>query len=265
MVLLTVAVGLAVFAVDGAAVAAEQRAARAQVEVGAPQVVLLTGGSVGGTLAATRAVDPTGAWAMAAVQAMSAEPDLLAVDSERLAAVSVWSPQPSGRTLESVAAALHPPAAPPVLVTGRLDLTAVLTSLQDGSEATQEQYQPVDNLQIVPTKLSVTTRRPDGRVVTVPVGTVRIGTQQLSVELVGCEKGCALDGFVVQSFGAFAQSDTTLVVDGLADATGPLPLPADEGTWRRWRVRPRAHQPGRGRPCLDRHRLGRLHGAHDRR
>ncbi len=232
VVLLTVAVGLAVFAVDGAAVAAEQRVAQAEVEVGAPQVVLLTGGSVGATLAAARAVDPDGAWAMAAVQAVSGEPDLLAVDSQRLAAVSVWTPQPSGRTLADVTAELHPPAAPPLVVTGRLDVTATLTSHQGNSDATQEQYQPVDDLQIVPTRLSVTTRRPDGRVVTVPMGVVRIGAQQLSVDLVGCDEGCALDGFVVESLGAYAESDTTLVVDDLADADGPLLLPAGEGTWR---------------------------------
>lgn len=232
VVLLTVAVGLAVFAVDGAAVAADQRTARAEVEVGAPQVVVLSGGSVGATLAAARGVDPEGAWAMAAVESVLGEPDLLAVDTERLAAVSVWSPQPAGRTLESVAADLHPPTAPAVMVSGRLDLTATLSSRQGGSDATQEQYQPVDDPSLLPTNLFVTTRRPDGRVVTVPVGIVRIGSQRLSVDLVGCDDGCLLDGFVVRSFGAFAESDTTLVVDDLAAADGPLQLPTEQGTWR---------------------------------
>ena len=233
VVLLTVAVGLAVFAVDGAAVASEQRLARARVEVGAPQVALLTGGSAAGTLEAVRKVDPDGTWAMAAVQVPSPSgTNLMAVDATRLAAVSAWTPSPGAGTLDDVAATLHPPAAPTVAVTGRLDLNVTLTSVQGDQEATQEEYQDPNDGSIFPTALSVTTRRPDGRVVVLPIGRVHIGTQDLHVDLVGCDKGCLLGGFVIESLGNFTDAKITLVASDLTDSQGPLALPDDKDAWR---------------------------------
>ncbi|MFI6271970.1 FtsX-like permease family protein [Micromonospora zamorensis] len=120
--LLTVVVAMLAFTVATSEVASAAYRDRAVVEVGAPRVVEVDATSRSHLLAAVRAVDPEGRFAMAAV--VSGSPDaagtpLLAVDSDRLATVA--APHPSyGVSLADAARQIRP-AAPgaPVQLRGR--------------------------------------------------------------------------------------------------------------------------------------------------
>ena len=63
--LLTVAVGLATFAIAGEGVSERNRAARAEVEVGAKQVAAVQFLPLHDPITATHTADPDGSWAMA--------------------------------------------------------------------------------------------------------------------------------------------------------------------------------------------------------
>ncbi len=248
VVLLTVAVGLAVFAVDGAAVAAEQRVVRAEVEIGAPTVVGVAGNAPQDLLTKVAAIDPAGAWAMAAVQLPSGSaPALLAVDSARLATVTAWTPDQAAGTVSEIAAALTPPnPAQPVTVAGSIHVTATLSATtKKNTKLTAEEYRPSDDPSVFPTVLRVTVRLPDGRVVSTPIGDIGIGTQEVSAPLIGCDDGCVLSGFVAQGLGArntalsfvngAPRFRTTLRLTSITDSTGQVPL---DGAPDRWRIGP---------------------------
>ncbi len=233
VVLLTVAVGLAVFAVDGSAVAAEQRSARADAEVGAPTVVAVAGVSPQTAVAAVDQLDPEQRWAMTAVQVPGGGTvPLLAVDTPRLSAVSSWVPAPDVGSTSSLAESLRPPVAPAVTVVSEVSVKAELRSESAGELLTQNAYKPPSDSGSFPTVLRVDVRLADGRVMSVPMGPVVIGTQDLVVELVGCERGCGLVGFVAQSLGSRIPSTTTLTLTDLADAAGTLPMTGATDDWR---------------------------------
>jgi hypothetical protein len=108
--------GTAALSWDGARVA---RAARAQVELGAPRVLTVQATNRTRLLAAVRAADPTGRQAMAAVvnrSSVSGAVPTLAVDTERLAAVANW-PAAVGTPGAALLAQLRAPSSP-VLVSG---------------------------------------------------------------------------------------------------------------------------------------------------
>ena len=92
VVLLSLAVGLAVFAVDGWTVAAANRADLARADVGAAEVLHVHAASPGALLSAVAKADPSGTQAMAATSADNGAGGLLAVDSARLGAVAAWDP-----------------------------------------------------------------------------------------------------------------------------------------------------------------------------
>jgi putative ABC transport system permease protein len=98
----------------------QQANLRAEVEVGADRVVHVRADNRYGLLSAVRKADPSGRYAMAAVEAHPTGRDpVLLVDSPRLAAVAHWLPQYGLPTAAAAAAALHPAAtAQPVMVTG---------------------------------------------------------------------------------------------------------------------------------------------------
>ena len=92
--------------------------ARAELEVGADRVLVVRAENRLALLNAVRAADPSGKYAMAAVESLRSGKDrVLLVDSPRLAAVATWRPE-YGMTAEQTAAALHPPAPAPVYLTG---------------------------------------------------------------------------------------------------------------------------------------------------
>ncbi|MGN6332517.1 MAG: FtsX-like permease family protein [Motilibacteraceae bacterium] len=220
VVLLTVAVALVVFAVDGWTVAVRNRDAAARSSVGADRVLHVTAGSSTALLAAVRAADPGGRDAMAAVQATSdSAGGLLAVDSDRLAAVTAWDPAWAGTTGPALAAALRPaPPVAPQTVRGRLvaDVDARWTGAP-----------PSGPLQVFAVLTDAA-----GRPLDVPLGAAAPGRHRLQATLPQCAQApCTLDALrAVRPFsGGLATTEGTLSVV-LADTQGPLP--AAPGSWR---------------------------------
>ncbi|HEY2669217.1 MAG TPA: FtsX-like permease family protein [Rugosimonospora sp.] len=173
--------GYAALAWDTSAAARHERAAQ---ELGADRVLTVEPVPGSRLLAAVRAADPSGRYAMAAVQAdtRSGVPAVLAVDTTRLAAVAGWDPR-YGVTPTGLVPLLHPPAQPPVrVVAGRLTLDVAVHALGTG-----------------PVYLVVDLTAPDGQRVSLPYGPVSVGTHRYGAASPACARppGCRLDGFGV--------------------------------------------------------------------
>lgn len=130
--LLAVALGLATFAVSAESVAAANRESRAALELGSAQVLSVSYEASHDPVEITRRVDPDGRWAMAAAQWLPYGGDVggtvLAVDTPRMAAVSLWSDTGTGIPASTATADVAPPLPPPVVVRGdavRLELRDV--------------------------------------------------------------------------------------------------------------------------------------------
>jgi hypothetical protein len=136
--LLAVACGLASFAVAGWVVAAHNRATQAGFRVGAAEVLTVRPAPGVVLQTAVRRADPGGREAMAAVVFSSPAGQLLALDTTRFAAVASWPPGISRAGASAVAAALDPPTAPEVDLTG----SEVRLRIDDsGSTAVRPQLQ----------------------------------------------------------------------------------------------------------------------------
>jgi hypothetical protein len=171
--------GYAALAWDTSAAARHERAAQ---ELGADRVLTVEPVPGSRLLAAVRATDPSGRYAMAAVQAdtRSGVPGVLAVDTTRLAAVARWDPR-YGVAPAGLVPLLHPPAQPPVrVVAGRLTLDVAVHALGTG-----------------PVYLVVDLTAPDGQRVALPYGPVSVGTHRYGAASPACVRppGCRLDGF----------------------------------------------------------------------
>lgn len=114
LVILFGVLGFAVTAVDAGAAA---RAARVRAEMGAPRVLQVEANSNRQLLAAVRAADPDGRYAMAVTTVSSKELPLLAVDASRLARVAIWD-SGYGPPAASVARLLQPAEPMQVQITG---------------------------------------------------------------------------------------------------------------------------------------------------
>ena len=90
LLLVSLAVALATFAVSGWVIAARNRDERATLGVGAPKVLTVSVHPGTTFLHAVRASDPTGRYAMAAVVERAKDGTTLAVDARRLRAVALW-------------------------------------------------------------------------------------------------------------------------------------------------------------------------------
>ncbi len=126
--LLAVTLGLATFAVDAWATAAQSRTVRAGAAVGAEASVAVQPGAGAGVRAAVETVDPQGRWAAPVAtwlpQGGTVLGTVVAVDSRRLAAVGRWAPEYGVGTAADAAALIGPPLPPPVPLTGdRLRVT----------------------------------------------------------------------------------------------------------------------------------------------
>ncbi len=175
--------GYAALAWDTSSAARHDRATQ---ELGADRVLTL--GPVPGSrlLAAVRSADPSGRYAMAAVQAStrSGVPQVLAVDTARLAAVAAWNPR-YGPAPAALASLLHPPAPAPVRVSGgRLVLDATAHTLSEG-----------------PAYLVANLTAPDGRRILLRYGPMSMGAHRYEADSPACAHapGCRLDGFDVTS------------------------------------------------------------------
>ena len=216
VVLVAVAVGLAVFAVDSWVLAAQHRTANAEAQVGASTVLTVSGSSPDALRAAVDAVDPDGRWAMAALSTSAQGGGLLAVDTPRLAAVTAWDPAWAGTTFEHLSAALRPPASASVPVTGRLAVSAD----RSGSAA------PLD--------LVVRVRDAAGHPSDVLLGRLAGGRQRLTAELPQCLDGCTIVSFdFIHPVGLPGQPvDGSVVLSGAEDARGAVDLTAQGVEWR---------------------------------
>jgi putative ABC transport system permease protein len=221
VVLLTLAVALAVFAVDGWTVAAANRGDVARAEVGASEVLHVQVASPGELLAAVDAADPSGTQALAAVMSDNGAGGLLAVDATRLGAVAAWDPVWVGSSRDTIGAQLHP-AQPtePLLVHGSLRLVADFTRTEGFS----------------PLTFSVAVRAASGLPYLARIGILEPGSATYSVDLPPCRQtACALMSFTfTQPVGIPATVIAGEV--GLQDATdaqGPVDLTSVGPTgWR---------------------------------
>jgi len=117
-VVLSIAIGLAVFAVTGWAVANRNRSVRGAFDVGASTVVSVQVQPGVNFIRAVRQADPSGRRAMAVVVEHASDGVTLAVDSQRLAAVAAWPSSLSSTSVTTIARAIGRAKAPPVDLSG---------------------------------------------------------------------------------------------------------------------------------------------------
>jgi hypothetical protein len=125
LALLTLAVAVFCGAVLSFDVSTRAQEHRALFEVGTERVLTVAGNDRAQLLAAVRAADPSGRYAMAAVQTFGTVP-VLALDTSRLSAVVPWQSGYGVPDWSQVAAMLRPDAPRPLAATGptlRLDVT----------------------------------------------------------------------------------------------------------------------------------------------
>ncbi len=223
---LAVATCLLLVGVQAWTVAERNRYERSAAETGAEVVLQVRAPGHRALLDAVRAADPTGQYAMAAVEVTTSnqEARLLAVDAERADRVLAWG-APDAAPARSVSDVLRPPLPAPVrLGAGRLEVGIDLLAAESPS----------------PLRLTATVDR-GGAVERVDLGTMRRGPQTYSAALpTGCPRtGCRLVALAVDHPGTDIESATAdLVVRSLvhvADDGVVSPLPAafeDRAAWR---------------------------------
>ncbi|MFZ0169293.1 MAG: FtsX-like permease family protein [Candidatus Dormiibacterota bacterium] len=118
VLLMTVACSLVCFAVETWSVAGNNRVVRADFREGAPRVLQVDTPPDVNLVAAVRAADPSGRYAMAVEELQSPGENLLAVDARRLAKVAFWPPGVSRARVQTIARWLEGHLAPPFLLTG---------------------------------------------------------------------------------------------------------------------------------------------------
>lgn len=217
VILLSIAVGLTVFAVDGWAVAAANRDQVAPAETGGQQVLHVRSESPGALLAAVRDADPGGTQAMAAViSTAGSNGGLVAVDAARLGAVAAWDPAWVGSSREEIGTLLHPAQpADPIPVQGSLSVDVAY----EGSGV-------VD--------LEAAVRDGGGLVQLVDLGDVRQGTSTHRAELPMCvEAACTLEAFVFSPVPLVSSAAGTVTISAAQDADGDIGLTsAGPDGWR---------------------------------
>ncbi|BCJ41887.1 hypothetical protein GCM10010168_75750 [Actinoplanes ianthinogenes] len=173
------------------------RDTQARLGAGASRVLTVQPVSGRQLLAAVRAADPDGHWAMAVTQLSSGTDHPvsgLAVDSQALAAVATW-PQDA------------PQAA---TVAGRLRPVAVEPTVVDGPELAVDVTSSSNRLQ-----LSASVSSLDGEA-TIDLGRLRVGRATYRERPVVCRAGCRINGLQVSGSGA-AQVKARLTIHSLGD------------------------------------------------
>lgn len=211
LILLSIAVGLTVFAVDGWAVAAANREGVARAEAGGWQVLHVRSPSSGALLRAVRAADPSGAQALAAVASSAGSTGgLIAVDSSRVGAIAAWDPAWAGSSPDDIDPLLHPPqAAAPLPIHGALSVD-VGYDRAAGSGA-------VD--------FAVAVRDAGGLLHTADLGELASGTSTHSADLFMCvDAPCALEAFTFTPAPLASTMSGTVTFAGARDADGDVDL-----------------------------------------
>jgi putative ABC transport system permease protein len=230
--LLVVTVAVTGYAVWGALAVAAERDSQARAQAGAVRVLQVQAANRQSLLAAVRAADPTGRYAMAAARSRSQGGDLvLAVDTQRLAATALW-PDSDPLTARQVAALLTPPAPAPVQLVGDALTLTVDAPADPGSPALGATVQA----QLV---------GPDGVPLRVGFGPLRPGRGQYPAGAPSCARapGCRLAGLAFGVAGPLGLTGNPVPSAGAGavllhqlSAGGRVVLgPADFADRTRWR------------------------------
>ncbi len=226
--LLVAAVAVAGYAACAVDVAARGRAVTAAVGTGADRVVGVTGVTRAQLLAATRAVDPDGAYAMAVARlpaGAAGAPTGLAVDTTRLATVANWPGD--GPSVRAVARRLHPDAPVPPVVFGGQDITVDVTA--------------GGNLGAGPVRLIVAVSSVTGLGdATLQLGQLRAGPGTYQLRAAVCREGCRLKGIQLAGAGqaSAVEPGAEVTIRALRTVNPPRTAlaPAAIGEPGRWRV-----------------------------
>jgi hypothetical protein len=223
LVIASVAVaGYAACAVD---VARQGRTVEAELGTGAPRVVSVEQVSRAQLLAAVRAADPEGDYAMAVATMRGGgpqEPPVLAVDTPRLSTVAIWPDDAPDAA--ATAHLLYPAAAAPVVVPGQ-DITIDATARGIPSNK--------------PLKLNVALSSLTGLgETTLEFGTMRDGpyTYQLRADV--CRQGCRLKGIHLATSDGLTGITGQITIRGLriVNPARNAVTAAQLGDVSRWRI-----------------------------
>ncbi|MDP1879221.1 MAG: hypothetical protein Q8M17_16865 [Actinomycetota bacterium] len=221
VVLLTLAIGIAVFAIDGWFVASANRGQLARAQVGSATVLTVATDSPGALLAAVDEVDPDGNAALAAVTVSNGDGGMIAVDASRLAAVSSWDPAWAGSTAADIGSTLHPPSpSPSIAVQGRL--TADVTLERRSGDARVLFAVAVRDARGVPHEIEA--------------GELSEGSQRVTADLPMCaDQPCTLTALTFrQPIGIPSTTvEAEVGISAASDSLGPVDLaPAGTDGWR---------------------------------
>jgi putative ABC transport system permease protein len=199
--MLAVAVGLASFGVSGEAVAAGNRDARAQAELGAQRVVAMQFERGVDPVAAVARADPDGQWAMAAATWLpdggdSVVGSLLAVDASRMARLGY--PASGGPSSQRIADLIGAATVPPLVTTATMMRVVIGASGMRG----------------LPPVVRFILRSPAEPFLTVTAGTLRPGTHTYTATL-DCAGGCTLLGLAWNRQNSFGTMTGTLTVQSV--------------------------------------------------
>nr|WP_221377629.1 FtsX-like permease family protein [Actinoplanes polyasparticus] len=213
--LLTAAVAVIGYAAAAVDVAASGRSAQAVLGTGATRVLHLGPTGRQNLLAAVRAVDPQGTFAMAAVTLPSepGAPSAVAVDTTRLSAVAAW---PSGGPAATrIAQQLHPAAAPPVKVDGAQVTFDISARFAQGKAVAVT---------------AVLSPREGGNDEVVELGVLRNGRHAYGQSVQACARGCTLNSLRIVGGQGTLDVAGVLTVHSINDA--PSDVLNDPAPWR---------------------------------
>jgi hypothetical protein len=227
--LLTIAVGLFVFAVTANDVSVRAREQQAAAQLGAERVVTVDGTDPTKLLHAVRGIDPNGRYAMAVVELPDDGPlgaGLLLADTTRLATVAFW---PGSGSAATAAHAVHPTLAPSIDLTGNeFLLDADFTPAPTVSPAEQGFTDPLDeadNVQAVFDPLA------GGQPIISTAAVLQPGHHTYRLEA-PCQAGCRLTG-LNPALTINDQGSAALTLTGLRTVDGKTTL-ADASAFDKW-------------------------------
>jgi hypothetical protein len=216
VVVLSMAVGLATFAVSGWVVASHNRSVRSAFDVGASTVLNVDVRPGVDFVQAVRKADPSGRRAMAVAIENSSDGVTLAVDAQRLAAVAAWPASLSTESVATIGRAIGRAKAPPINLSG----TALRVSVDLLKSVT-----PPAMLQATVFDTGYDTDT------TVNLGPLQPGEHQYQASAAGgCQPSCLLVGLSAvwtpsSDIGPAATADIALRLSAIAAET-------DSGVWR---------------------------------
>jgi putative ABC transport system permease protein len=189
---------------------------RAIFEVGADRVLTVVAPNSGRLLAAVRQVDPSGQYAMAAIERTSGVP-VLAVDATRLATVVPWLPAYGLRPWSDVVASLRPAGTPETVPVDPAALALDATWTSAGN---------------APVSVVATLKAPDSPLTTVAFGPLRPGRNMYRATTApACGAGCRLVAVGLSSIREQPTAGSIVTVHALG-GLGDSGLLADRTRWR---------------------------------